>query len=160
MRLKTMLLGLLPMLLLSGKSSTTIPDKGFNPGEQIPSIVVEGVDIGGSLASEPKAVLVVWSVEDATSRVANAWVINNPALRDANTPIYSICVDGDNVDADLYSRIDGSNALITPIGLEGESQKQRSLRQLASRGSNKVYYTSYGMIEKVITSETLFKEIQ
>ncbi|MBR8703201.1 hypothetical protein IX332_001656 [Porphyromonas levii] len=155
-----MLFGLLPVLLLSGKSSTTTPDKGFNPGEQIPSIVVEGTDIGGSLASEPKAVLVVWSVEDATSRMANTWVINNPELRSANTPIYSICIDGDDKDADFYSKIDGSNAPITPIGLEGESQKQRSLRELASRGSNKVYYTSYGMIEKVITSDELFKKIQ
>lgn len=161
MRLKTILLGLLLWVaLLSGKVATSTPDEGFNPGEQLLSMVVDGKDLGTELASKPKAVLVVWSVEDATSRIANAWAINNPALHDTDTPIYSICVDGDDMDAKLYSQIDGSNAQITPIGLKGDGKKQRSLKKLASRGSNKVYYTAYGMIEKVLDSETIFKEMQ
>ena len=155
-----MLLGLLSLVLISGSAPRSNPSEGFNPGDQWPSIVVDGTDLSHALQEMPEAVVVVWSVSDATSRVANAWVCNNPALRDADTPILSICIDGDDVDATLYAKIDGASTLITPIGMDGEGQKQRSVRQLASRGSSKVYYTSYGMIEKVMSSKTLFKAIQ
>ncbi len=160
MRLKTMLLGLLSLFLVSGSGVSDIPDRGFNPGEKLPSIVVDGVDISEALAENPKAVLVVWSVKDATSRVANAWVCNSTELQTNHTPIYSICTDGDDLDAVLYAKIDGASTLITPKGLEGEGQKRGSLQALASRGSSKVYYTSYGMIEKVLSSKELFRQIQ
>ncbi|WP_298629973.1 hypothetical protein [uncultured Porphyromonas sp.] len=163
MRLKTMLLGMLvapiSLLLLSGRESSRDADKGFNPGEQIPSMMVDGCDLAETLANEPKAVLVIWSVDDATSRVANAWACNSANLRATDTPVYSICLDGDETTATLYAKMDGAKENVAPIGLEGEKLRGGT-SQLVSRGSGKVYYISYGIVERVMSAETLFNKIR
>ena len=158
-----MLLGMLvapiSLLLLSGRESSRDADKGFNPGEQIPSMMVDGCDLAETLANEPKAVLVIWSVDDATSRVANAWACNSANLRATDTPVYSICLDGDETTATLYAKMDGAKENVAPIGIEGEKLRGGT-SQLVSRGSGKVYYTSYGIVERVMSAETLFNEIR
>ncbi|CQB87962.1 Uncharacterised protein [Chlamydia trachomatis] len=158
-----MLLGMLvapiSLLLLSGRESSRDADKGFNPGEQIPSMMVDGCDLAETLANEPKAVLVIWSVDDATSRVANAWACNSASLRAPDTPVYSICLDGDETTATLYAKMDGAKENVAPIGLQGEKLRGGT-SLLASRGSGKVYYTSYGIVERVVSAETLFNEIR
>ena len=158
-----MLLGMLvapiSLLLLSGRESSRDADKGFNPGEQIPSMMVDGCDLAETLANEPKAVLVIWSVDDATSRVANAWACNSANLRAADTPVYSICLDGDETTATLYAKMDGAKENVAPIGLQGEKLRGGA-SLLASRGSGKVYYISYGIVERVMSAETLFEKIQ
>lgn len=148
----------LALVLSSGREVPESPDRGFNPGEAWPSLVVDGRDLGAALASEPSAVLVVWSVDDVTSRVANLWACNSVALRDADTPIYSLCIDGDDETANLYAKIDGADASVTPIGLQGAKSVRWSSQ--TSRQLGKVFYTSYGMIEKVISAETLLDKIQ
>ena len=158
-----MLLGMLvapiSLLLLSGRESSRDADKGFNPGEQIPSMMVDGCDLAETLANEPKAVLVIWLVDDATSRVANAWACNSASLRATDTPVYSICLDGDETTATLYAKMDGAKENVAPIGLQGEKLRGGT-SLLASRGSGKVYYTSYGIVERVVSAETLFNEIR
>lgn len=154
-----MLVAPISLLLLSGRESSRDADKGFNPGEQIPSMMVDGCDLAETLANEPKAVLVIWSVDDATSRVANAWACNSASLRAPDTPVYSICLDGDETTATLYAKMDGAKENVAPIGLQGEKLRGGT-SLLASRGSGKVYYTSYGIVERVVSAETLFNEIR
>lgn len=159
-----MLFGLLASFVVlglwSGRSIPAKPDLGFNPGEQVPSIVVDGNDLGEALANEPNAILVLWSVDDASSRVANAMVSNKAERTETKTPVYSVCIDANKTDAILYAGIDGANTLITPYGLRGEEKRSAAIRRLVSRGSGHVYYTSNGMIEKVISTETLLDTIQ
>lgn len=154
-----MLVALVALGLLSGRVISGRADKGLNPGEQIPSMVVDGCDLAETLANEPKAVLVIWSVDDATSRVANAWACNSASLRATDTPIYSICLDGDETTATLYAKMDGAKENVAPIGLQGEKLRGGT-SLLASRGSGKVYYTSHGIVERVMSAETLFDKIQ
>lgn len=144
--------------LSSGRELPESPDKGFNPGEVLPSFVVDGRDLSETLASEPQAVLVVWSVNDATSRVANLWACNSKALRTTDTPIYSLCIDGDDVTANLYARIDGADTSVVPMGLQGKKLGRWASKAFSKSG--KVYHTSYGMIEKVISAEDLLERIQ
>lgn len=153
--------GIAMILLVSGRALPTEPDLGLNPGEKIPSIVVGGEDISERLSNEAEAILVVWSVDDATSRAINSWISRNQQVdTDRQIPVYSICIDADQQEADLYAKLDNASPLITLWGTDGEREKQTDIKQLASLGSGRVFYTTYGMIEKSIASHELFRNIQ
>ncbi|MDN4754739.1 hypothetical protein QYZ87_09460 [Porphyromonadaceae bacterium W3.11] len=165
MRQKTILLGLLIsctiLMLVSGRAFPAEPDKGFNPGEQIPSIMVDGRDLAAEFSDKPEAILVVWSVDDAISRVVNSWVSNNPS-RDAEVPVYSICLDADQEDAEYYAQLDNVNSKYIKLWGSGKkmSRKMGDIRRLASNGTAMVYHTTYGKIQRVETSSSLWGKIQ
>lgn len=165
MRRQTILLGLLTsmamILFASGRALPTESDTGFNPGEKIPSIVVGGEDLSEYLRDDAEAILVVWSVEDATSRVVNSWISHSQPEGRRPIPIYSICLDADQQDADIYAKLDNAHPQITLWGAEREGEKQsRDLRLLASKGPGQVFYTTYGKIEQKVTATEMLAIIQ
>lgn len=164
MRRKTILLGLLFIgivaLLISGRTLPIEADHGLNPGEKLPSIMVNGKDLTAEFADEPEAILVVWSVEDATSRVVNSWISNNP--EGEKVPVYSICLDAEQQDAEFYALLDNVNPRLTKLwGARNDEQTNlENFRKLTSDGRAMVFHTAYGKIEKAETASSLWQRIQ
>lgn len=162
MRSKTFVLGILAILLLvpflvSGREISDQPDFGLNAGEMMPSIKVEGVDWFRYDTGMDSAVLVVWSKNDAVSRVVNAW-ISRQSESDMN--VYSICIDADQKDAELYARADNVNPNTKILGAWNSKKLKQNLRELAKAGSNSVFFTDNGVIQAVKSTSELWQEIQ
>lgn len=165
MRQKTILLGLLFVaslfVLMSARVLTDNVDYGFDLGENMPSIMVDGKDLTAEFSDEPEAILVVWSVGDATSRVVHSWITNHRG-RVSDIPVYSICLDADQQEAEYLALLDNAY-----LGLEelwgarsGSGKSGKVLRELASKGSAMIYQTTYGKIQSVEPASMLWQRIQ
>ena len=165
MRQKTILLGLLFLglvsILLSSRAFPVGTDTGLNPGEMLPSIMVDGKDLTTEFKEQPEAILVVWSVDDATSRVVNSWVSNDPH-RGADIPIYSICIDAEQQDAEFFAQLDNVNPkLLTLWGIKNSNSiSGKQARKLLAKGNSMVFHTTYGKIQKAEPASVLWERIQ
>lgn len=165
MRQKTILLGLLFLglvsILLSSRAFPVGTDTGLNPGEMLPSIMVDGKDLTTEFKEQPEAILVVWSVDDATSRVVNSWLSNDPN-RAKDIPIFSLCIDADQQDAEYFAGLDNVNPeLLTLWGIKDtESISGKQARKLLAKGNSMVFHTTYGKIQKAEHASTFWKNIQ
>lgn len=162
MRSKTFVLGIVMLLCLIpllglGKGDGKQPLSGLNTGEMMPSIKVEGIDWFRQNADKDSSILVVWSKNDAISRVVNAWVSRTS---DSNTSVYSICIDADQTDAELYARADNVNPDTKILGAYNSDKLRQELRELAKSGSNTVFFTDNGVIKAIKPTSDFWQDIQ
>lgn len=151
MRFRSFVLGSLTLLLTafvlsSGVAPGRKPDKGFNPGEEFPIVEMEGFVEGTASGTHPlregEVLVVTWSVRDAYSRIANAWLTHHAD----GLPLYSVCLDVTKSDAELYARMDNV-ASGTPI-LSAEEMGRGLRHSLTERGP-RIYRLSQGLVEQV-----------
>lgn len=162
MRSKTFVLGFVALLmlvppLLGSRAVSDQPEFGLSAGETVPSIKVEGVDwFRHDNADEDSAVLVVWSKEDAVSRIVNAWLSHS----DHSAHVYSICIDADQTDAELYARADNVNPDTRILGAWNSEELRQELRTLIKSAPSTVFFTDNGVIHAVKAAADIWHEIQ
>lgn len=157
MRSKTSILGLLAsvatvVLLAAARPNASEADFGFNPGEQLPSVEVEGVRWLSDLQYDSISYVVVWSKGDAVSRAVSAWI-----SRSANNPgvgTYSICLDADQTDTRLISLLDNVSPEAELLGLQSQSVDKKDLKVLKDNADGYLFIVRNGVIQRTLrTSE-------
>lgn len=163
MRSKTFVLGIVMFLCLipllgSGTRDGVRPLSGLNTGEQMPSIRVKGIDwFRPNTTKDSSSILIVWSKEDAVSRIVNAWLSRTS---DSNTNVYSICIDADQTDAELYARADNVNPDTKVLGACDSDELRRELKGLTKSGQSSVFFTDNGVIKAVKSTSDFWLDIQ
>lgn len=154
-------LTVLTALLLSLRTYPDRADSGFNPGEELPSIMVEGHNLLAPLHAEERAILVLWSTKDAESRAVHAWLSQTAHLSPERPALYSLCVDADEETAKYYAMLDNVNPQQQLWGTGSSKPMKRWMRQaLKNQDSCSIFYTTRGKIQSVERSSTLWKQIQ
>ncbi len=149
MRSKTFVLGilaafvLLGLSFLSAKVQLGTPDIGYNPGERLPSIKVDDVNLQ-DLGHDKPVLVVLWSHSDAQSRMVNAWM----SKQHGDSTILSLCVDASTEDAKYYALIDGLSPDIKVIGAEKNKQL---IQKLNLSKSLRIFSISDGVISEATT---------
>lgn len=152
MRPKTLVLGALATIILalmssSGREIPEVADRGFNPGEMLPSIEVKD------------AIVVVWSKDDAVSRLVNSWASHH--FMQSDYELISLCIDANQEETELLSQWDKVDNSMSVIGFdEGEAERRRMSRDLAVKGQGKIFFTQNGVIQEVYTAEEVWQRIQ
>ena len=153
MRSKTTILGLLAsvvaaVIFMSARPSGSEADYGFNPGEQLPSVEVEGVRWLSDLHFDSLSYVVVWSKGDAVSRAVSAWVSRN--ADNSGAVAYSICLDADKTDARIISQLDNVSDDTELLGLQTGDVNKRDLRVLKENAEGYLFVVKEGVIQKAL----------
>ncbi|MDO4790095.1 MAG: hypothetical protein Q3998_03915 [Porphyromonas sp.] len=165
MNSKTFALATVFLILLSilftasaGKGERVV--YGYNPGDMLQRIKVEGETVALSSESadgESSSVVHFWSVEDAKSRLTNALLSKRFKGLDVN--FVSICIDGSLRDMEQCLALDG-------IDTENSSNKYLQLNDYRTlsrdfevkKGRTKTFLVSAsGIIEEVFSNEEAWK---
>lgn len=138
-------------IMVSGKSLTDRPDTGFVPGERVPSLVVDGVDV--QRMGEPASTKVmIWSIKDAKSRLINAWM----SRRIKGERYLSVCMDADSDEADQYARLDNVSPQAVILSIHDmPSRWQEEMLE----SDPKLFTLSHGLVQSVVKMENLWTEI-
>lgn len=145
-------------------SLRTYPDRadiGFNPGEEIPSIMVEGNNLLAPLHAQEHAILVLWSTKDAESRAVHAWLTQTQDLGPMTPAIYTLCIDADEETAKYYAMLDNVNSERVLWSTGNSKPVARWIRKaLKHEETGTIFYTTRGKIQNVEQSSALWKKIQ
>ena len=155
MRSKTTILGLLVSVLMgtlfvAARPTASEADFGFNPGEQLPSIEVEGIRWLSDLRYDSISYVVVWSKGDAVSRAVASWV-----SRSANNPgigAYSICLDADQTDTRLIASLDRTSHGAELVGLKSEGTDKQDLSVLKDNAEGRLFIVKKGVIQRALNT--------
>ena len=128
-------------LFVSATDTSAEPGMGYNPGEKMPSIKVDDIDLQ-DISAEDATLVVLWSKRDAKSRMVNSWLSSNSQ----DSRVVSICVDADTEEARLYADIDGVSQDIT---VKGMSQSERLVEALGMTKGLKSLVVKNGVIVEV-----------
>ena len=145
------------LFLVSAKNSGVTPDVGFRPGEQLPSVEVEGVRWFSDLRYDSISYVVVWSKDDALSRAVSAWVSRSAA--DSAVGTYSVCVDSDQTDAQLFSLLDAVTPDTEVLGLGAKGVNKRDLKAFKKEAVGRLFVVKQGVISDVLDTETVWQMI-
>ena len=162
MRSKTTILGLLAsvvaaIVFMAARPSGASADFGFNPGEQLPSVEVEGVRWLSDLQYDNVSYVVVWSKGDAVSRAVSAWV--SRSANNSGATVYSICLDADKTDASIISRLDNVSEGTELLGLKSESVDKQDLRVLKDNAEGYLFVVKKGFIQKALKTTEVWPYI-
>ncbi|KGN67424.1 hypothetical protein [Porphyromonas sp. COT-108 OH1349] len=155
--LATVFLILLSVLLTAsvGKGERAI--YGYNPGDMLQRIKVEGEIVPVSVGDEDSSIVHFWSIEDAKSRLTNALL--NERCKGSDVNFISICIDGSLRDMEQCLALDG----IDPQGSFNKYLRLNDYRTLARdfevrKGQTKTFLVSAsGIIEEVFSNEDAWK---
>lgn len=150
MRSKTFVLGMLSMmfvafatLFISAADTSANPGVGYNPGEKMPSIKVDDIDLQ-DISADDATLVVLWSKRDAKSRMVNSWLSSSSQDR----KVVSICVDADTEEARLYADIDGVSEDVT---VKGGNQSEELIKALGMTKGLKSLVVENGVIVETNT---------
>ena len=152
MRSKTIILGLLAVavtaVLSAGRPRGAAVEYGYAPGEQLPSVEVDGVRWLSDLQYDSLSYVVVWSKDDAIARAVNARVSQSEAKT------YSICVDASPSDARVIALLDHVSPKAELLGAQSEKADQEDLKALRTNAEGCLFVVCNGVIRQTLqTSE-------
>lgn len=158
MRSKTFVLGsislvfvMFVMLFVSATDRSANPGAGYNPGECVPSIKVDDIDLQ-EMSADGMTLVVLWSKCDAKSRVVNSWLsgIGSPHR------VISVCVDADTEEAMLYAEVDGVS---DDTLIKGGNQSEELLKALGMTKELKSLMIEDGIIVNVTPIITTWEQL-
>lgn len=126
---------IISLLLMSSSIKTDKPSLGYYPGEQIPNIVLKGLEgqnLDLSAYKGKKVVLNFWAAYDARSRAANVRLYNYLKKNHADVTLLSISFDkNENVFEKtlLMDKIDLNSQFCDVTGTDSEIYKQFQLKK-------------------------------
>lgn len=156
MRSKTTILGLLVSVLMgtlfvAARPTASEADYGFNPGEQLPSIEVEGVRWLSDLQYDSMSYVVVWSKDDAVSRAVASWV--SRSANNSGVGAYSICLDADQTDTRLIASLDNTSHGAELLGMKSGSTDKQDLKVLKDNAEGRLFIVKKGVIQRALKTD-------
>lgn len=139
-------------LFISASDAKTKINTGYNPGEMLPSIKVDDIDLQ-DIGTDNVTLVVLWSKRDPKSRMVNSW-LSHKGVPDK---VISVCIDANTEEAKQYASIDG----VSPeICIKGTNQSKKLVKELGMSKGLKTLTIENGVIVNSTGTAVLWDQLE